>query len=484
MAKGYEYSKGKYLVVEPEEIAKLRIETRNVIGVQQKTHQMIRSRLDRLKQKNSPFMEIPRAERRSALWVEPELVAEVTFSNWTRDSLVRQAAFKGLREDKPAREVVREAAVELKATKRTSPKWKSAQSNRKDAKGMEELAITHPDKVLDPQSGITKRQLAEYYLAVAAQMLPHIADRPISVVRCPDGLSKACFFQKHVGLGLPEGVKTISIPNRKSKEKEDFLTVDSSRGLLGLAQMGVLEIHPWGARNQSLDTPDRMVFDLDPDAAIGWKTLAETALALKAKLKKAGLESFVKSTGGKGLHVVVPIRPDREWPEVKEFAHRMVQEMEREKPELYVTKMTKATRKNRIYLDYLRNDRESTSVAPFSPRAPWSAGGHAACVERTRLRKGPDLSHLRFRAMARTAPARSVAQNAREQTKTNRLSARGDRPAKAAFGLRAASAISLWRRPMPRASGARRIGCARPSLFHAEECGRVPVVPLRERRPC
>ncbi len=223
--------------------------------------------------------------------------------------------------------------------------------------------------MLDPESGVTKQQLAEYYMAVAEHMLPYIADRPISVVRCPDGIGKACFFQKHVGMGVPAGVKTISIRNKKSKGSEAYLTVDSSEGLLGLAQMGVLEIHPWGSHNESLDTPDRIVFDLDPDAAIGWKTLAKTALELKARLKKVGLESFVKSTGGKGLHVDVPIRPDHEWPAVKDFAHRMVLEMEHEKPELYVTKMTKATRKNRIYLDYLRNDREATSVAPFSPRA-------------------------------------------------------------------------------------------------------------------
>jgi bifunctional non-homologous end joining protein LigD len=234
---------------------------------------------------------------------------------------------------------------------------------------MKGLTITHPDKVLDPESGVTKQQLAEYYMAVAEHMLPYIADRPISVVRCPDGIGKACFFQKHVGMGVPAGVKTISIRNKKSKGSEAYLTVNSSEGLLGLAQMGVLEIHPWGSHNESLDTPDRVVFDLDPDAAIGWKTLAKTALELKARLKKVGLESFVKSTGGKGLHIVVPIRPDHEWPAVKDFAHRMVLEMEHEKPNLYVTKMTKATRKNRIYLDYLRNDREATSVAPFSPRA-------------------------------------------------------------------------------------------------------------------
>jgi bifunctional non-homologous end joining protein LigD len=231
------------------------------------------------------------------------------------------------------------------------------------------LAITHPDKVLDQESGMTKQDLAEYYTAVAEHLLPHISNRPLSVVRCPDGNSKPCFFQKHVGLGLPAGVKSVSIRSPKSGKKEDYLTVDSTQGLVGLAQMGVLEIHPWGSKNDSLDRPDRIVFDLDPDAAIDWATLAQTARDLQGRLKKLGLESFVKSTGGKGLHVVVPIEPEHYWPVIKDFAHRLVLDMEKEKPDLYVTKMTKATRKNRIYLDYLRNDRESTSVAPYSPRA-------------------------------------------------------------------------------------------------------------------
>lgn len=230
-------------------------------------------------------------------------------------------------------------------------------------------AITHPDKVLDPESGMTKQGLAAYYVAVAEHLLPHIADRPLSVVRCPGGSDKPCFFQKHVGSGLAEGVKTVAIKNRKSGEEEDYLTVDSVEGLIGLAQMGVLEIHPWGSHNESLDEPDRIIFDLDPDASITWKTLAETAQDLKMRLGKVELKSFLKSTGGKGLHVVVPIRPDHKWPVIKEFAHQMVLEMEHAQPQLYVTKMTKSTRKNHIYLDYLRNDREATSIAPFSPRA-------------------------------------------------------------------------------------------------------------------
>jgi bifunctional non-homologous end joining protein LigD len=344
---------------------------------------LLRAKLERLARKDSPFADVPREMRRGAHWVKPGLVAQIEFSTWTRDNLVRQAAFRGLREDNPAKEVVREPAIAANGSKHSSshgpPRTKgSAVSrsfhSRKSAATMKNmttknLAIAHPDKVLDAESGMTKQQLAEYYETVAENLLPHIADRPLSIVRCPDGNSKPCFFQKHVGFGLPEGIKTVSIRSRKSRDKEDYLTVDSSEGLVGLAQMGVLEIHTWGSHNKSLEHPDRVVFDLDPDDVIQWKTLAETAREFKRRLAKLGLVSFVKSTGGKGLHVVVPIRPDHEWPVIKEFAHGLALELERENPELYVTKMTKATRKNRIYLDYLRNDREATSVAPYSPRA-------------------------------------------------------------------------------------------------------------------
>lgn len=234
---------------------------------------------------------------------------------------------------------------------------------------MTELEITHPKKILDAESGVTKEGLADYYVAVAEHLLPHMANRPLSVVRCPEGSAKPCFFQKHVGIGLPSGVKSVWIRSRKTGEKDDFLTVDSREGLVGLAQMGVLEIHPWGSQNDSLEKPDRIVFDIDPDVAIKWRVIADTAIEFRERLKKMGLESFLKSTGGKGLHVVIPIQPEHEWPAVKEFAHRLVLNLESERPSLYITKMSKASRKNRIYLDYLRNDRGATAVAAYSPRA-------------------------------------------------------------------------------------------------------------------
>jgi bifunctional non-homologous end joining protein LigD len=347
---------------------------RSGTGFTQATQRSLRTQLDKLVQKQIAFDDLPRGVGRGTHWVKPELVAQISFATWTKDKLLRQAAFKGLREDKAATEVVRESTVgrtkreDTRVTKTQQGAMDRPRSARRDTRVID-LSITHPEKILDEESGMTKQALTEYYLAVADVMLPHVADRPLSIVRCPEGSGKPCFYQKHVGRGLPKGVSSISIPNRKTGSKEEFLTLTTAEGLVALAQMGVLEIHPWGSRNEALDKPDRIIFDLDPDAAIQWETLAATALELRARLRKLGLTSFLKSTGGKGLHVVVPIYPDRDWAAIKQFAHHVVLEMEAGKPELYITKMTKAARKNRIYLDYLRNDWESTAVAPWSPRA-------------------------------------------------------------------------------------------------------------------
>lgn len=339
-------------------------------GFTQQTHQMLRGRLDAIIQKECPFGEIPREARRDAKWVKPQLAVQVAFTTWTRDNLVRQASFKGLREDKPVKEIVPEVPmVQEESANRSGTDKRVGASKQRPPNAMSDLRITHPDKVLDKESGMTKRMLAEYYAAVAEHMLPHIAGRPLSVVRCPEGNGKPCFFQKHVGRGLPQGVGSVSVASRKSGKSDAYLTVDSIEGLIGLAQMGVMEIHPWGSTNDSLDQPDRVVIDLDPDEAIDWRTLTQAAKELRKLLKELHLESFLKSTGGKGLHVVIPIEAEHEWRDVKDFAHNLVLEMERREPELYVTKMTKASRKNRIYLDYLRNDRDATAVAPFSPRA-------------------------------------------------------------------------------------------------------------------
>jgi bifunctional non-homologous end joining protein LigD len=346
-------------------------------GFTQKVGSDLRTRLNKLIEKKPRLEKIPPDARSGVFWVNPELVAGVAFAAWTKDNLVRQASFQGLREDKPASEVVRERAIPSEVAGRRSAsadpgngiQKKKVVRAHQQRQATTPLPITHPGKILDRQSRMTKQMLAEYYVAVAEHMLPHVAGRPLSIVRCPDGIGGQTFFQKHIGMGMPPGVKSVVVPNRKTGKPEEFLTIDSQDGLLGLAQMSVLEIHPWGSRNDNLEQPDRVVFDLDPDTAISWPTLAASAEDLRVRLKQLGLVSFLKHTGGKGLHVVVPIEAEHPWPVVKEFARTIVLKMERNQPSLYVTKMTKAIRAGRIYLDYQRNEREATAIAPFSPRA-------------------------------------------------------------------------------------------------------------------
>lgn len=309
--------------------------------------------------------------------MKPKLVAQVRFATWTADNLVRQAAFLGLREDKPAVEVRREeasVAPKPKASHRAA--MPVAAKVAVKAEGHAPVRLTHPDKVVDPETQLTKQQLADYYWAVAERMLPHVADRPLSLVRCPEGSGKPCFFQKHVNHMLPPGVGGIDVPNKKTGEMEPYITLNTKEALAGLAQMGVLEVHPWGSSNGDLEHPDRLIFDLDPDESLGWSTVCEAAAEVRKRLKKAGLESFLKTTGGKGLHIVAPIVPKLGWTEIKDLAHKFVDAMARDKPELYLTKMSKAARVGKIYLDYLRNERGATAVAPYSPRA--RAGAHVS----------------------------------------------------------------------------------------------------------
>ena len=346
-------------------------------GFTQKTHRMLRDRLDKLRRASSPFAKIPADVTRGVIWVKPELVAQVAFSAWTADNLVRQAAFKGLREDKPAEQVRREephvdpqkdgTAKTAHAAGGSAPAV--AHSLPSKTAGDLSIRLTHPDKVLDESSGITKKDLALYYLAVAEYMLPHVADRPLTLVRCPDGSGKECFYQKHKNKTLYGSFDSVEVVDKKTGKPELYITLSKPETIVELAQIGVLEVHPWGSRNQSLEQPDRIIFDLDPDAAIGWETLATSALEVRKHLSALGLQSFVKSTGGKGLHVVAPFHPEHQWPEVKQFAHAFATAMEKEMPWLFLTKMTKAARTGKIYLDYLRNQRDATAIAPFSPRA-------------------------------------------------------------------------------------------------------------------
>ncbi len=352
-------------------------------GFTQKTHRILRDQLDKLRQTATPFDNPPAEARKGAIWVKPQLVAQVNFASWTSDDLVRQAAFKGLREDKPAREVRREEPtvapkprVERSATHVAPPsvaaKTTRASKSSKPAQSKTDHApvrLTHPDKILDAESQLTKQQLADYYWAIAPHMLPYIAGRPVSLVRCPEGSGHPCFFQKHVTGTLPPGIESVGVPDKKTGKIEPYITLSTPEALAGLAQMGVLEIHPWGSKNDDLEHPDLIIFDLDPDTAISWRTLADSAAEVREQLKSLGLESFLKTTGGKGLHVVVPIAAKLDWAAVKQFTHSFVLAMEQQRPRLYLSKMSKAARKDRIFIDYLRNERGSTAIAPYSPRA-------------------------------------------------------------------------------------------------------------------
>ena len=263
-------------------------------GFTQKTHKILRDRLDTLRAKLTSFEKPPAEAKRGAIWVKPELVAEVNFATWTADNLVRQASFQGIREDKAAREVVREPvsiSPVPNGAKRTSHReshlsteaTEAAHSNRsqtapsakKDAGAARPaIRLTHPEKILDPESQLTKQQLADYYWAIARHMLPHIAGRPLSLVRCPDGVGGSCFFQKHATGALPKGIESVMVPDKKTGKPEAYITLSTPTALTELAQMGVLEIHPWGSRNDDLEHPDRITIDLDPDAAISWQQLA------------------------------------------------------------------------------------------------------------------------------------------------------------------------------------------------------------------
>jgi bifunctional non-homologous end joining protein LigD len=230
---------------------------------------------------------------------------------------------------------------------------------------VEGVRLSNPGKVLYPEQGITKGELADYYVAVAERMLPHVANRPVTMVRCPMGQETKCFYQRHAGSGVPPQLHEVTIPGFD----EPYLYISDVAGLVAMVQMGVLEIHPWGVTVDHPDKADRIVFDLDPDEGLGFGDVIKAAREVRERLARLGLESFVKTTGGKGLHVVVPVEPTAAWSEVKSFAKGVSAEMAADAPDKYLTKISKAERAGRIFIDYLRNDPTSTAVAPYSTRS-------------------------------------------------------------------------------------------------------------------
>ncbi len=230
------------------------------------------------------------------------------------------------------------------------------------------LRLTHPDKVLFAEAAVTKEGLAEYFLAVSERMLPHVSGRPLSLVRCPDGTAKECFFQKHTTKGMPSALKSVPIEEDNGKIAK-YLMIDSAAGLVGAAQIGGLEIHLWGSHWKTLERPDRMVFDLDPDGGVTFADVREAARDVRKLLEAANLESFALVTGGKGIHVVVPLDASQGWDEIKGFAKGVAIKLAESEPDRFVATMSKAKRKGRIFIDWLRNERGSTAISPYSPRA-------------------------------------------------------------------------------------------------------------------
>lgn len=366
-------------------------------GFDAATLRSVKKELDARAIKTMPFAAAPKERSRTAVhWVKPELVAECNFAEWTSEKIVRQASFISLRTDKPATQIVQEvpkaasktgkneampdeeievatkkpAAAKKVAAKKAAAKTAAAKkAPAKKTTGTELVAgvkISHPDRVIDPSSGARKIDVVQYYEAVAQWMLPHLQDRPVSLVRAPGDIGGELFFQKHS--------EKLTIPNVTQHPGIDpghpsLITIESDAALVGAAQMGTIEMHTWNALAAKLEKPDRVVFDLDPGEGLGWNRMIEAASVTRDLLEELGLTSFCKTSGGKGVHVVVPLTPQAGWDEVKAFSQAIAQHMATTLPDYFSAKMGKQNRRDKIFVDYLRNNRGSSTVSAFSLRA-------------------------------------------------------------------------------------------------------------------
>lgn len=346
--------------------------------------------------KDCPFVNQSNIKTKQVTWLDPKLVCELEFLTWTKDGILRHSSFLGLRLDKDPVDVSQEANVKelTKVKRRAKPKTYNIRD--KQIISEQQVVISHPDKIIGPTKTISKGALAKYYSAIADKILPHIVNRPLLIRRCHSSKESDCFYQKHYNKAFPPSIYPIQIEHKAdpSKEKsknsqslsqnqnpsqskgsrdDNFLMIKDKKGLLALIQLDVVEIHPWGSQATSLEKPDRIIFDLDPSETVPWNRVIKAAEYIYKELKTQGLKSFVKTTGGKGLHIVIPIKPELDWSEIKNIAHQFALAMEQKYPTLFVATQTKSKRLNKIFIDYLRNGRGATAVAAYSTRAKTGA---------------------------------------------------------------------------------------------------------------
>jgi bifunctional non-homologous end joining protein LigD len=326
-------------------------------GFDQAALKAIYTKLTALERKTSPLEKpLTSAQARGVHWVEPTLVGEVQFAEWTREGVVRQAAFVGLRTDKPVSQIIHELPRTAKSLKQ--PKAKETHMG---------ITITHPERVIDQQSGTQKQQLAQFYTDISRWILPFLHRRPVSLLRAPEGIDGEQFFQKHS--------ERLAIPHIKQLDPAldpghaRLLEIDSADALIGAVQMGTVELHTWGATTDKIETPDLFVLDLDPDPALPWKAMLEAAQLTLSVLDELGLQAFVKTSGGKGLHLIVPLARRDGWDTVKAFAKAIAQFMTEQLPERFTATSGPKNRVGKIFIDYLRNARGASTVAAYSVRA-------------------------------------------------------------------------------------------------------------------
>ncbi len=413
------------LTVAVHDNGELRYAGRVGTGYTHKTARELWRRLKSLKI-DKPPLTLPQDERRKdVIWVKPQLVIEAEYRGVTHGNVLRQASFKGLREDKPAREVVREVPAApaamtqrqaVRKSARTMAKSRSkapakplpvkpaaarAKASARSAADVGNVHLTHPDRVYWVDVGVTKEDLAEYYVSVWEWMAPHVVDRPLALVRCPGGTKGQCFFQKHIA----DNVKDSALRHAVDAKEHDVIAVEKLDDVVALVQSGTLEIHNRGSRLQKLELCDRIVFDLDPGDGVSWKEIVAAAREVRERLEAVKLESFAKLSGGKGIHVVLPVA-GADWDAAKNFSQKIALGMAADSPQRYVGKMTKALRKGKIFIDYFRNTREATSVAPYSTRARPGAAVSAplSWEELGRTKSAADFTVLNLKKRFRNDP--------------------------------------------------------------------------------